>query len=144
MGYPRNEEFLLRYDYDFAVHGGAVGAITLTANKNPIREGLIVKGVYIIEKTAVTSGGTPTMTIGNTTDVDGYFADIFALVGTAGTVINSGSVAGALLWDDTNDHAIYYAVDSTAANQNLLLTVGTAALTAGKLEVYLQCSFDPS
>ena len=142
MGYPRNEDFKLEYDYDFSTQGGAVSSITLSSDVNALEEGVIVKRVMVVVKTAFTSGGTPTVTLGNTGDTDGYMADIYAL-GTAGNVINSGQVAGALIWDDTNDHEIWYPIDSTANNQNLVLTIGTAALTAGKLEIYLECSYDP-
>lgn len=143
MGYPRNEDFLVKYDYDFSEDGGAVGAITLNADVNSLGQGVIVKRLRIITKTALASAGSPTVTLGNTTDPDGYFVDFYALANAAGNVINSSAVAGALIWDDTNDHEIYYSIDSTAANQNLLLTIGTAALTAGKLEIYLECGFDP-
>lgn len=143
MTYPRNEDFKLRYDYDFAVDGGAVSAITLSPNKNGIKNGVIVKDIMIVVKTALASAGSPTVTLGNTTDPDGYFVDFYALAGAAEAVVNTGVVAGALTWDDTNDHRINYPVDSTAANQDLLLTVGTAALTAGKLEIYITCASNP-
>jgi len=144
MGYPRNEDFLIKYDYDFAASGGAVSSISLSSDVNSLGEGVIVKRLRVIMKTAFTSAGTPTVTIGNTTDVDGYMADIYALgAASADAVINSSAVAGALIWDDTNDHEIFYRIDSTAANQDLVLTIGTAALTAGKMEIYLECAYDP-
>jgi len=139
MTLPKNKLTLLKYTYDFAVSGGAVSSITLTSNFGSIVEGMIIKRAYILVDTALASAGSPTLTIGNTGDKDGYFADIVALAGAANAVINSGSVAGALLWDDTNDHEIYYRVDSTANNQDLVVTIGTAALTAGKLDIYLEC-----
>ena len=144
MTYPRNAESCLRYDYDFAVDGGAVGAISLSSNLNRLVEGLIVKEIMLVVKTAVTSGGTPTITLGNTADPDGYMADIFSFVGSAPAVVNSGSVAGDLIWDDTNDHAIHYRISSATNTQDLVLTVGTAALTAGKFEIYLKCQADVS
>lgn len=144
MGYPRNEDFKIKYDYDFASQGGAVSSISLSADVNALGEGVIVKRVMVVMKTAFTSAGTPTVTLGNTGDTDGYMADIYALgAASADAVINSGSVAGALIWDDTNDHEIWYRIDSTANNQDLVLTIGTAALTAGKMEIYLECAYDP-
>lgn len=144
MGYPRNEDFILKYDYDFSTQGGAVSSITLSSDVNSLGEGVIVKRLRVIMKTAFTSGGTPTVTIGNTGDTDGYMADIYALgAASADAVINSSAVAGALIWDDTNDHEIYYRIDSTANNQDLVITIGTAALTAGKFELYLECAYDP-
>lgn len=143
MGFPRNEDFKLKYDYDFSSQGGAVSSITLSSDINAIEEGVIVKRVMVVTKTALASAGSPTVTLGNTGDTDGYMADFYALAGAADAVINSGEVAGALIWDDTNDHEIWYPVDSTANNQNLVLTIGTAALTAGKLEIYLECAYNP-
>ena len=64
MGYPRNEEFFLKYEYDFAKDGGAVSTISLRPDVNALGENVIVKDLYLIVKTAVTSGGTPTITIG--------------------------------------------------------------------------------
>lgn len=142
MGYPRNEEFFVKYDYDFAAQGGAVSTISLAADVNGLEENVIVKDVYVIVKTALTSGGSATVTLGNTADPDGYLADIFALAGTDNAVINSGAVAGALIWDDTNDHGIHYRVTSAANTQDLVLDIGTAALTAGKLEIYLRCGYN--
>lgn len=142
MGFPRNEEFWVKYDYDFAKQGGAVSAITLTADLNGLEENVIVKDVYVVAKTALTSGGSATVTLGNTADPDGYMADIFALVGADNAVVNAGAVAGALIWDDTNDHAVHYRVTSAANTQDVILTVGTAALTAGKLEIYFRCAYN--
>lgn len=141
MSYPRNEDFFLKYDYDFAVDGGAVSSISLSPKINALAEGVIIKEVELRVIDAVTSGGTPTITLGNTGDVDGYMADVWALVQAAGAVVNGGEVAGDLIWDDTNDHSIFYRIDSTANNQDLILAVGTAALTAGKMEIILRCGY---
>jgi hypothetical protein len=138
MTLQKGEEQVLKYTYDFAVLGGAVSAITLTAPVVPLEEGMIVRGVSVYTETALTSGGTPTLTLGNTGDVDGYMADIWAAANPVNSVVSEGEVAGALLWDDTNDHRLEYYIDSTANNQNLIMTVGTAALTAGKLSVHVR------
>ena len=141
MGYIKNEEYELFYEYDFAKDGGAVSSIPLRSMVNGIKEGLIIRSIEVRVKTALTSGGTPTVTLGNTLDVDGYMIDIYALC-TLNAVINSGSVAGALIWDDTNDHPIHYRIGSAANVKDLVLAVGTAALTAGKLEIMINCSSD--
>jgi len=137
MSFQLGERDRLKFTYDFASQGGAIGTIDLTPQLHSLAEGIVITGWSMYVEAAVTSGGTPTITMGNTTDPDGYAADVFALVGSANAVVNSGSVAGALIWDDTNDHAIEYRIDSTAANQDLKLTIATAALTAGKLVVYM-------
>lgn len=140
MTYPANDKFIIKYTYDFARDGGAVSTISLTADINALEENIVIEEVQVQVKTALASGGSPTVTLGNTTDADGYLADFYALAGTANAVINSGSVAGDLIYDDVNDHRIHYRIDSTAANQDLVLDIGTAALTAGKMEILLTCS----
>ena len=141
MGYAKNEEQTLFYEYDFAKDGGAVGQISLRPLVNAIKEGCILRDIEVRVKTALASAGSPTCTLGNSGDPDGYLADFYSLA-SLDAVIHTGEVAGALMWDDTNDHVIHYRVDGTAANQDLVLDVGTAALTAGKLEVMLKFSSD--
>lgn len=131
------KKHLLKFTYDFARDGGAVSAITLKAEPNEVGDNFVVLDAYVHTIVAPTSGGTPTIVFGNTTNPDGYFADVFSLA-TLGKVIRAGEVAGDLLWDDTNDHLIAYNVGTTANNQNLIMTVGTNALTAGKFSVYLE------
>lgn len=139
MGYEKNKDMVLKYVYDFSKQGGAVSAITLNADINGLKEGLIVRGISVAAEEALTSGGSATVTFGNTADPDGYLADVFAELGTAGASVREGEVAGALIWDDTNDHSLEYSVTSAVNTQDLLMTVGTAALTGGKLVVYLRC-----
>lgn len=141
MGYPSNDEFIVKYEYDFAKDGGAIGNIPMRADVNGLGEGVIVKEITLVVQTALDSAGTPTVTLGNSGDADGYMADIYGLAGSDNAVVNSGSVAGALIWDDTNDHAIHYRIDGTANNQDLVLAVGTAALTAGKIDVFIKCAY---
>ena len=90
--------------------------------------------IYVDVETALASGGSASVTLGNA-DADGFMADFFALAGSNNAVIRLGEVAGALVWDDTNDHLLCYRVN---ADTDLKLTVGTAALTAGKLQVYVE------
>jgi len=134
MGLLKNEKQLAKFEYDFAVDGGAIGSIPLRANVSSLAAGMVITDMYVYVESALTSGGSATVTLGNT-DVDGFMADIFALAGSDNAVVRAGEVAGALLWDDTNDHALAYRVSSDAV---LALQVGTAALTAGKLQVYVE------
>ena len=119
------------FEYDFAVDGGAVSAIPLRALVTPLTAGMFITDMYIHVETALASAGSPTATLGNT-DVDGFFADIVALAGSDNAVIRVGEVAGALLWDDTNDHEIEFLVNS-ADDADFTVTIGTNALTAGKV-----------
>ena len=137
MGYEKYKDLEFRYVYDFAVDGGAASTIDLTASGNALEAGLVITDMHLYIDTAFTSAGTPTVTLGNEDDVNGYFADILAL-GAAGAVIRAGSVAGDLIWDDTNDHRIDYKLpDAGAAVPSV--TIGTAALTAGKITMVVKC-----
>ena len=46
-------------------------------------------------------------------------------------VVSGDDLGAALLWDDTNDHKIYIAVNS-AADASFELAIATAAMTAGR------------
>lgn len=139
--YPKSQKLIKEFVYDFSVLGGATGNISLIAadpNGNLLPEGFIIEQVMVKTDTALTSGGTPTITVGNTGDADGYLVDIYAAASAVNSVVRSGEVAGALLWDDTNDHEINYRVNGTAANQDVIIAIGTAAVTAGKFRVIVE------
>lgn len=130
------------FQYDFSLDGGAVSNIDMT-NVHPVGstlpEGFLVEMVSVVVETAATSAGTPTVTVGPDVDSDGYLADIWAvLAGAAGSIVRNGEVAGALLWDDTNDHEITYRVAAAANTKNVTIEIGTAAITAGKFKVIVE------
>lgn len=137
MSIVRNQKSLLRFEYDFAEDGGAVGAIPLRPDVTALKAGMKILDAYVVVETALDSGGSPTVILGNTTDDDGYFADFYASVSGSAEGLRAGEVAGDLIWDDTNDHLIMYS-PAVANDLDLNLTVGTDALTAGKLSVYLE------
>ena len=84
MGFEKGKLHVNRYEWDFATDGGAQGAIAFrNKGNNDMIAGCVIKRMWLIADTAVTSAGTPTLTIGNTADADGYFADVFALVTTS-------------------------------------------------------------
>lgn len=141
MGFEKGKELEFCYEYDFAVSGGAVGAISLVnKGNNDLESGMIIKDFTVNVETGLTSSGSATVIFGNAGDDDGYAVDFFGDAAT-GAVINRGDRAGALVWDDTNDHPIHYKIDSSA-NATPKIKVGTAALTAGKLKVYFK-AFKP-
>lgn len=137
MGYQKGKPIIFKYEYDFAVSGGAVSTIALVAKDQAMDAGLVITNFLVSVVTAFTSGGSATMTLGNAADDDGFLVDTFSAA-SANAVFNPGSVAGALIWDDTNDHIIPYYLSSTA-NSIPKLKIATAALTAGKMEVYFTC-----
>jgi len=140
MGFQKFEELEFKYTYDFSVDGGAVGAIALTAVGNGMLSGLIVEDVQVYVETAFDDAvNTATVTLGPTGgDADGYLADFMTGAETAGYIVRAGEVAGALLWDDTNDHAISYSL-TTDALAVPSITIGTEALTQGKAHFIFKC-----
>lgn len=119
------DNYIAKFEYDFATDAGAVGAITLRnklGGDNLLSDNFVIEDVYIVIQTTLTSGGTPTVELGNAGDPNGYVADFWA-TRTAGTLVKG---AGALL-----SHLL-------SADQGILFTIGTAALTAGKFTVYVK------
>lgn len=134
MGYQKFEPLQFVYEYDFAVSGGAQGNIDLKkVFNNGLSVDTVITGFTMYVETTLASGGTPTITLGNSADRDGYAVDFYAAA-AAGAVIRAGEQAGALLWDDTNDHEINYKPASAAAAVPSI-TIATADLTAGKFKV---------
>lgn len=102
--------------YDFAVHGGAVSAITLPLQ---IPTGSVVSRVFIKPVTAATSAGLATIAL--------------ALGGVA--------VKAATAFDNasyTASNIIYSAGAVTSTAAALTATVATAALTAGKYDIVVE------
>lgn len=115
---------LARADYDFAVDGGAVSAITLRGDSIP--SGAIVVDAYLNVETALTSGGAATVAL----KVEGA-ADINAADAFDGA---PWSTTGAKRVDFTATTA---PVKTTAA-RSIVATVAVAALTAGKFQVVVE------
>lgn len=116
-----NEEKLMVLDYDFAQDGGAAGTITLADCDQKM---LITQCIVFVE-TACLSAGSATVIIGTSSgDPDAF------LTTTTGAKAN--------MVDD------YSNIQSTgpglvvAASETFDLTIATAALTAGKIKVYLK------
>lgn len=125
-----------KYTYDFAVHTGAVGTYSLgTDNTELLPAKAIIDGAqsFIQVETALTSSGSPTVEVG----------------------LDVGSTSGAYLADDTNFftgatafgatpfNAVGDVVKGTAnvgqllAASKVTFTINTAALTAGKVNVFV-------
>lgn len=135
MAFKNSGVQVQEYVYDFAVDGGAVGTVDLhaKANKSVIPVGGIIKSVTAKVVTACTSAGAATVAWGNGDDADGYSGTAIAVASlTDNALFNGWDNAAALIWDDTNDHQIPVNV-ADAADGQLIVTIGTAALTAGKM-----------
>jgi len=119
--------------YDFSTQAGAQGAITMTdtaGGAQQIPDNAVITKAVIEVETAVTSGGSATVAIVITGNTDAFIG------ATAGAVANYST--GAVLdmtyrSSNGNDLPI-----KTSAARNVLATIGTADLTAGKLRVYVE------
>ena len=107
--------------YDFSVHGGAVGAVTIQDKKIPT--GALVLGALIEgPETNIAGGVGATVSLGVKAAGDLHADDAFA-------DINAGP-----LWADQVT-PFSTAPLETASGEGLIVTIGTAALTAGKFNV---------
>lgn len=118
-----NEAQIARLVYDFAEDGGATA--------DTVRLAQVTGKILVVEATlhvitAFTSGGSATVTLGaETAD-----ADAFAAAVAVGTLVDDYVVktaAGQIL-----------VIDGASATDYITLAVGTAALTAGKLELIMR------
>lgn len=119
------KENVMRATYDFAVLGGAVGAVTLrdavTGGSAVLPKGALVRDCVIDVVTAPTSGGSATIALGTgqaTTDLK------------AATAIATYTALLACVPVGTAATAIKLTADRTMS-----ATIATAALTAGKFYV---------
>lgn len=123
-----NAEETYRVTYDFAKDGGATGALDIfTAG-----EDLVITRFWSTVKTAGTSGGSATLKVG-ITGSDALFMNttqgaVASL--TAAAVILPPAVEG-------TPNALPLPV-KLASGAKILQTIGTAALTAGKVEYFIK------
>lgn len=111
-----------RFEFDFALHGGAVGDITVGPKLLP--KGAIVESGIIHVKTAFTSGGSATVAVKALSA-----NDILAATAIASLTLNA-------LVDVVPDGAATNMFRCTAATQ-LTVTIAVEALTAGKMAICL-------
>ncbi len=113
-----------RYNYSFAVDGGAVSTITLRNTAGPalIPSGAVVEGGYIDVTTAVASA---TGTVAVQAEAA---ADVLAATGQAGLTLGRKSVIPAF----TGATGLKATADRAPA-----IVIATAALTAGVFDVVL-------
>lgn len=125
------------YVYDFAKDGGATGEIFLSskAGYDPIPVGAVIFDVIAYVETAVV-GNSSTLAWGNDDDPDGYMVATAEASLGANVTVRAGEAAGALLWDDTNDHMLAPYV-ANEDDGEFSVTIGNANLTAGKVRFYV-------
>lgn len=114
--------------YDFATHGGAQGAITLTKRGGAVAQALpdnfVPIHVAMEQELAFTSGGAATVKLGIAAVTDAIItSQAFDHAQYAINKVNVGVVATSLL--------------KTTAATDLTLTIATADLTAGRVNIYV-------
>lgn len=124
----RNQKVIERVVYDFAVDGGATGALDLfTAGSD-----IVITGFHAYVKTACTSGGSATVICGVTGTTNAFMTTTTGAVAS----LTANAVIGAVVTEGTpNTFAVPRRL---ASGSKVLMTIGTAALTAGKIEFVLE------
>ena len=112
------------FQYDFAQHGGAVGAITVYGDNIPA-DAIILDGIIRVN-TAVTSSGLATVAIGAVAA-----DDILAATAKASLTLNA-------LLDTVPVTTAATAIRVATAISSLTFTVAEAALLTGKITVSLR------
>lgn len=119
-------KFVQEYVYDFAVHGGAVGFISLKNPANALPSGAVVTAAHYVVLTAFTSGGSATVALGDAASGARYKSatafDNSAYTANTPAALSSGIPA----------------LVSSANIANVGITVATAALTAGKMRIVVE------
>lgn len=114
--------------WDFSVDGGAVGDFSLKDADGAVVKvpsGALVLNAIVHVKTACTSGGAATVDV----QLEGA-NDILAAQAVAGLTLNA-KIQGIPDFATLSDSLL------TTAERTLQLSVNTAALTAGKIHVYV-------
>ena len=137
MSITKGTKMLMEFTYDFSKNGGAIGTVPLkevAGNKLGTDERIV--GAYVIVDTPLASAGTPTVTFGPSSDLDGYFVDCWAVLSGADRAMGVGERDGALIWDTGNDTPKIYKPIVEA--NDAIMVIGANALTAGKLRFFLE------
>lgn len=113
-----NEHMRVEIEYDFAQDAGAVGALNLLK----VKEASVMLDAYTKIKTAFTSGGSATLIIGVTGDTDAILASTAVAALLVGIVLPGAAACKQI---------------KMAANDVVSMTIGTAAMTAGKMSVVM-------
>ena len=118
---------IVRGNYSFADDTGAAGAYTILTVTGRVE----LAGVYGVCTTACTSGGASTIELG----VSGNTAVFIAQATSTALIANE-------IWHDATPTTTVEAIDMTARHwvvtngQDVILTIGTADLTAGNIDFY--------
>lgn len=127
-----NKKHVLKCTYDFAVLAGAQGALNLSdqyGNIAKVPSGAIITDVWAYVVTAPLSLGSATIALGLNTTTD--------CIGATGKA--TFSLAAIVAGTPTGSLASAFVV--LTAERKVVMTIGTADLTAGKVDFYLEFAF---
>lgn len=102
-------------EYDFAKDGGAAAALDLMQ----VKEKCVLVDAWVEILTAFTSGGSATLIVGKTGDTDAIVPSTAVASLTANQVLTDAAAVKKFM----------------AADDKILMTIGTAAMTAGRMRV---------
>jgi hypothetical protein len=127
-----NEVTLERVTYDFAVDGGGTGALDLfTAGAD-----VVLKSFHAYVKTTATSGGSATVAVGVTGATSAFVTTTTGAV--ANLTANAVLQPVVVLTEGTPNTAAFPLPRRLASGDKIIMTIGTAALTAGKVEFVVE------
>lgn len=135
VGSPFTKEVeIMRARYSFASDGGATGALNIfTAS-----EACVITGFYAVVKTTCTSGGSATVKVGVTGDDDVFVTTAEGAV--ANLTAAACLAAKPVLAEGTPNTITMPYPRAMAAGDSVLMTIGTAALTAGVIDFVMEVS----
>jgi len=122
MAHEKNLVLVQEYEYDFAVDGGATGVIDLSAkaNKTVLPTGAVRISSHVIVQTPFLGSGASAKFGTSASDVD-YAANAAVASYSQDAIFNDAT-----------------AIVVGATSGDCLLTIGGAALTAGKAKVLIE------
>lgn len=117
-----NEVAIVRNSYKFSVDGGAISALPIfTATAD-----MVIVGIHALVKVACTSGGSATVAVGVTGTADLFVTAV------------EGAVANLTLNAILKPNAVGDLPVRLASGSSVLMTIATAALTAGEIEYVIR------
>jgi hypothetical protein len=133
IGAPFSDEVqTIRARYSFSADGGATGALDLFQAVSAC----VVVGFYAVVQTTATSGGSATVKVGVTGDDDHFVKTTEGAV--ANLTANALFSAKPELTEGTPNTIAMMVPVRLAAGDSVLMTIGTAALTAGVIDFVVQ------
>jgi len=123
-----NEEQTIKVRYDFAVDGGATGAFNIFTAESDC----IITDFHALVKTTATSGGSATVAVGVTGSTSAFVTTTQGAV--ANLTANAVFQANVVLTEGTPNTAAFPLPRRLASGESVLMTIGTAALTAGVVD----------